>query len=226
MTDPSPLPTPPSAAELLARAGWLDVLDDIHGGLCHDLNSRVASVDGLIQLLGMDRSDVTETLGYLGPESAKLGSTAERFGLLSGRVDAPPEAFEPGDLVGRAAALLGRHRVLGDVDVRVQLPGGLAPVRGSRPRLLRVLLLLFWRAGAQVHEAGAGELVVDADEVDGTVRLRVRPARGPAGPGAGWGAAALGERARPLAELLALDGGTLVVDDLWVGFALPALGPR
>jgi signal transduction histidine kinase len=210
----------PSAALLLARAGWLDLLDDIHGGLCHDLNSRVSSVEGLLQILELGAADASETLGYLGPEAERLARMGQRLSYLSGRVDATPEAFAPYELLEEAVPLLERHRPFSRLEMRLTEAPGVAPVRGCRPRLLRVLLLILARAAAAAGSDGAPELILGWGEANGSVELRIR--RGSADGGA-WGPASLAGIEEPLAALLAMEGGSLLVQDQAVGLRLPAL---
>lgn len=209
----------PGSAELLARAGWLEFQDDILGGLCHDLNSRVASVAGLLQLLELGASDAPQTLAYLGPETERLERIADLLGCLSGRADAPPEAFELAELVTRALPLLACHRPLASVEVRLQERPALAPVRASRPRLLRALLLTLRHASATARTSGVGTVDVELDESDGKVALRVGWADGdrrwdPASADGAW---------NPLGQLLALDGGELHLEPGAVRVTLPGL---
>jgi len=210
----------PGSAELLARAGWLDLLDDIHGGLCHDFNCRVASVGGLLQLLEMGAADVLGTLSYLGPETERLEELARQLGSLSGGVDASAEAFELAELAACAVSLLARHRPLASVTVPLPSGGGVAPVRASRPRVLRVLLLVLGHAAQAARAAGVGSLSASLSQTQGRVALRI----GWEGDAARWDPGSLGGAAEPLDRLLALDGGRLEVEEGAVALVLPALG--
>lgn len=208
-------------AWLLARAGWLDVLDEIHGGICHDLNSRVASLDGLIQIVELDPDRAGESLAYLAPEAERLAATARLLGLLGGRPDAPPETFLPGDLAADALALVGRARGLEDMDSTARASDGTPPVRACRPRVLRVLLCVLHAAGRAAREAGAPGLAIHASGTDRGMSLRVAWAPGAA---TAWNAAAdLGDAVAPLAAALALDGGDLRVGAEGSDLMLPAL---
>ncbi len=210
-----------SSAELLARAGWLDLLDDLHGGLCHDVNSRVASVEALLHILELDGGTAGRTEVYLAPEAVRLAELARVLGHLSGRVDARAEAFEMAEILSVAALLHARHRTLGTLEAQVSPTPQVAPVRASRPRLLRVLLLLLAAAGSGAHAAGSKALRAEITGTEGWVELRVR-----------WGAKGTGPRgpellagsAESLARLLALDDGGLLAEEDALGLRLPALG--
>lgn len=196
----------PRAAELLARAGWLDVLDDVHGGICHDFNGRVASLEGLIQMLELDPDTAEQTLGYLGPEAEKLAATARLLGLLSGRVDEPPEAFDPRELAGAAVTLLGRTRELDATEVTVHPLGAPAAARACTPRVLRALLVVLASATRAARGAAVRQVRVEVEGMDDDVALRVGWADE---AGREWDTASLEQAADPLAELLAMDGGDL-----------------
>ncbi|HSW31123.1 MAG TPA: hypothetical protein VLH75_16680 [Longimicrobiales bacterium] len=208
-SDPGEHPT----AALLAAAGWLDLLDDVHGGLCHDLNSRAASFEGLLQILEMDESEASRTLSYLRPEAERLASLAETLGLLSGRVDAPPEAFELQDPVAAAVRLFGRATALRHLEVSVTQGLPAPSVRASRPRVLRVVLLLLAEAG---RAPGIPGLRVETSGEGSRAEVLIHR-EGDPGP-------ALGPEREPLQRLLALDGGALLEGPGMVGCSFPGLG--
>lgn len=209
------------AAELLARAGWLDVLDDVHGGICHDFNSRVASLEGLIQMLGLDPDTAGETLSYLGPEAEKLAATARLLGLLSGRVDEPPEAFDAGELARSAATLMARTRGLDALEVAIQALGPPAAARACTPRLLRALLIVLVSAARAARDAGVRRLCVEVEGTEDTVDIGIGW-----GDEAGreWDTSSLDAAADPLAQVMALDGGDLVRIPGRATLLLPRLG--
>lgn len=210
-----------TAAELLARAGWLDVLNDIHGGICHDINSRVASLEGLIQMLELDPDTAGETLSYLGPEAEKLAVTASLLGLLSGRVDEPPEAFEAAELARTATTLMARTRGLDALEVVIQAVGAPAAARACTPRVLRVLLIVLVSAARAARGAGVQRLSVEVEGTEDAVALRVGWADE---AGREWDTTSLDAAAGALSQVMALDGGDLLRTPGAATLLLPRLG--
>lgn len=205
-----PAETAPEArshAVLLARAGWMDVLDDLHGGLCHDLNGRVSALDGLVQILQLDGPDDTPVIPYLEAESRRFGEVVRVLRGLSGKVDAPPSPLMPQDVARQAMELHRRHRGLEIQESRVEEEeGGLPPFRASLPRVLRVLLIVLSRAGRDAREAGAPAVLLRVGAEEERPLFQVRwddEART-------WDAGkALEAEAEALAGILGADGGGL-----------------
>jgi hypothetical protein len=121
-------------AVLLARAGWLRVLNEIHEGLCHDLNGRASSLDGLLHLLREDGPGEAPLVDYLGAEVGRLLGTVEVMRSLYGDVEGPAEPLLPRDVVDHAVGAYRRHRGVRDIEVETQLDADLPPFRANPAR--------------------------------------------------------------------------------------------
>jgi hypothetical protein len=201
----------------LPRAGWLDVLDDLHGGMGHDLNGRVSSLDALAQLYTLDPGSVDAPL--IESEAERLAELARRFAFLGGKLDAPAEAWLATDVAERAASLARRHRGLDSLELRVEAEADVPPLRASLSRLLRVLLIVLSRAGRGALDLGGGWLTLGVVTRDGGAGFVVRH-RGGSGR---WDPNALADVAEPLGAVLALDGGLLVLGSEAAEVDLPPL---
>ena len=78
-------------AALLAAAGWLRVEDDLLGGIGHDLNGRVSSLDGLLQILALDGPEETPVSEYLREEVVRLAEVVRVLRSLGGELDGDPQ---------------------------------------------------------------------------------------------------------------------------------------
>lgn len=204
---------------LLARAGWLRVQDDIHGGLCHSLNGRVSSLDGLLHILHMDESAEVKVMGFIEDETTRLAEIVATLRRLSGVSGREVEALRPEDLLEQAAALHRCHRGLENLRTHVTVAGDTPPVRTSPPRLLRVLLIVLSRLGQAAMKAKAPGLNVLAQAEDGRVAFRFSVHGGDGETPV----AELDGVAEPLRSLLALDQGELTSGARGVLISLPAL---
>jgi hypothetical protein len=202
---------------LLALAGWLEVLDDLHGGFCHDLNGRVGSLDGLLQIMQLDGPDDTPVMSYLESEAARLGDSVRILRTLSGKMDAPAEPLLARDLAERALTLHRRHRGLEIQEVTLTAEEEIPPFRASLPRVLRVLLIVLSRAGRDAREAGVRKLEVHA-AARGGASITVRWSGD-----APWDPASLGPSLEALGALLAVDQGILALGPDSATLTFPAL---
>jgi hypothetical protein len=200
-------------------------MNEIHEGLCHDLNGRASSLDGLLHLLREDGPAETPLVDYLGGEVRRLMATVEVMRSFCGDVEAGGEPLLPRDVVDRALAAHGRHRGLGDVAVETQLAAALPPFRANPARLLRVLLVLLARVADAAREAGAAAISLRVGASRGSVVFDVAwPADVLSG---GEGRTLLGEAAEPLGLLAAAEGGTIEEDGAGsVVLRVPAMGAR
>jgi signal transduction histidine kinase len=212
----------PRVATLLAAAGWLRVSDDLLGGIGHDLNGRVSSLGGLLQILEMDGPEQTPVMSYLGDEARRLGDVVDVLRSLGGDVDGPLEPVMPADVVARAARLQQRHRGLETVQTETAVAAGVPPVRANPARLLRVLLVLLSRAGRAALDAGVRRLSLGARGDDGRVLFDVGW-----GPGAAaWETSGVVVQAHLLEQVLAEDGGTVSLPGRGSArVSLPAMTP-
>lgn len=213
----------PASAVLLAEAGWFEVLDDLHGGLCHDLNGRVSSLDGLLQILQLDGPDDTNVISYIESEAGRLAETVQVLRTLSGRLDVPPQALAAQDLVTRALALHRRHRGLEIHQHRYEMTQDLPPFRASLPRVLRVLLVVLSRAGRDAR--ASTESRISGLYVKGTVRNGDPAVEVRWDPDAetAWDPRGLADVTGPLGRILSADGAVLELDEDAAVLVFPAL---
>lgn len=133
------------AGSVEGSGGWKWVSDQVVAGICHDLNDRLSTLSGLLELAELDGA-VDPELG--GPLRSELGRVEELVRLLRVLPGGRAEGAEPvriTELLGVASSLLRRHRGLEDVKVEVVTEVDVV-VRASWGSLNRVLLLLL--AGA------------------------------------------------------------------------------
>ncbi len=211
----------PAAAELLARAGWLEVLDDIHGGLSHSVNGRVSSLDGLLHMIGMDGPEETPVMTLLEGEVRRLSDTVRAMRSLTGDLEGPAEPLIPAELAAEAEMLHGHHRLATRIVTETIVDEGLPPFRANRPRILRVLLVLMGRFvhravadnGASVKLRARG----DATHVEFHVGWSPRPQGVPASGGLS------ARQMEALDTVMALDAGSIEVDPEGVRVRVPAM---
>jgi hypothetical protein len=212
---------PTTHAVLLARAGWLGVLNEIQEGLCHDLNGRSSSLDGLLHLLREDGAD-GQLLEYLGGEVRRLMDTVDVVRSFYGDVEGQAEPLLPGDVVDQALAAYRRHRGVRDIAVELEVGAELPPLRANPARVLRALLIVLTRVAEAARDAGAPAISLRVGAQSGEVAFDVAWPADPDGEGALPGYAV-----EPLALLAAADGGTVEEhgpDGAVLRF--PAMGPR
>lgn len=172
-------------------------------------------------MLELDPDTAGETLSYLGPEAGKLAATARILGLLSGRVEEPPEGFEAAEVARTATTLMARARGLDALEVVIQPVGAPAAAWACTPRVLRVLLIVLVSAARAARGAGVQRLSLEVEGTDDAVALRVGWADE---VGREWDTASLEEAADPLARVMALDGGDLVRIPGRATLLLPRMG--
>ncbi len=214
----------PDPARLLARAGWLHVSDRILSGVCHDLNGRVSSLDGLVQLLRLDGAEDTPVIPYLREEVAKLESVVSLLRLIPGELMAEPEPITPGELLERVARLHRTHRGLEAIETVVSYAEGLPPLLVSWPRVGRSLLVLSAWAAHAARTSGGRSIELRAEAAGESVVLRLTAGEeGRALPALGAEASAPAVDA--LRGLLEMDGGELEIDlgDGTISVRLPSL---
>jgi hypothetical protein len=196
---------PTTHAVLLARAGWPQVLNELQEGLCHDLNGRAASLDGLLHLLGEDGADA-ELLEHLGGEVRRLMDTVAVMRSFYGDVEGGAEPLLARDLVDQALAAYRRHRSVRDVEVETQVDAETPPFRANPARVLRALLIVLTRVAEAARDAGASGISLRVGAQGGAVLFDVAwPA------GLDTTGTVLGDAVKPLGRLAAAEGGTLEV---------------
>lgn len=219
MTDPNDKRSRPLAGELLGRAGWLGVLDDLQGGLNHSLNGRLSSLDGLLQIIALDGLTETPVTDMLQSETKRLAETIRILRLMGGDVEGPPEPLAAGDLVADAEALHGHRRQRFSVETETSLQEALPPFRANRARILRLLLIALNRAVRRASDMDEGHVRLRATAEEDRVRFTVT-----------WDGAVgtLAEHdatldLEALDELAALDAGGVQPERSGITLWLPAL---
>jgi len=158
----------PRLTDALASAGWTAVCDQLLSALAADLEGRVASLGGLLQLVEMDprRSSVGD---FVTAEIDRLREAVSLLGLLGhARPRSEPVAIEPGLHMPRLLDLLALVKELDGVRYLLDVDTGaaaLAPA-GLHARLqLCALSAAGWEARArdrrvevEVRDAAAGVL--------------------------------------------------------------------
>lgn len=173
MIDPNAKRIGPLAGELLGRAGWLDVLDDLQGGLNHSLNGRLSSLDGLLHIIALDGLTETPVTDMLQGETKRLAETIRILRLMGGDVEGPPEPLAAGDLVADAEVLHSHRRQRFSVETEASVQEALPPFRANRARVLRLLLIALNRAARRASEMDGGSVHLRATTAEDRVRFTV-----------------------------------------------------
>lgn len=174
--------------QCLAQAGWSDVSDRILAGLCHDLNGRVTSLAGMVQLLQLDE-DSASMSPFLDQEVSRLEGSVRMVRRLAGEQDEDPEPLHLPEIVPDLVGLFGKHRHLEGLETTLEMDPGLLPVVSRWTLLARSILILLscrvrqlWdEIGESRYAFGLG--MMDAptswpkSKVDSTIRSRSRHRR-------------------------------------------------
>lgn len=158
----------------LAAAGWSDVCDRIVAGLCHDLNGRVTSLAGMVQLLRLEE-DSGSLIPFLEEEVGRLERTVALLRSTAGEPLESPEPLHLPEFVPELVQLFDRHRHLEVLETGTTFGDGLLPVRARFTYLGRAILILLSIAGreAMIRERRLA-LEVDLDGETGRVRVTAR----------------------------------------------------
>lgn len=150
----------PTTAEALARAGWPFVADRLLAGIVHDLNGRVTSLGGMIQLLALG-DEAGGVVPFLEEEVARLEASVKLVSLLAGEPDPEPEPLDVAELLPPLLELHRRHRGMEAVDLRLELAAS-PQVVAAWSLFGRVLLMALAAAGSQALTRGH-RLAIRAD---------------------------------------------------------------
>ncbi len=139
MTSSAPSPL---AHTLENTAVWRHTAYGILAGLRHDLNGRIGTVSGLVQLARLDGALDDETGSILDGEIARMARLSQLMGALlpDRREDAEP--IQSSELVRTAAELIRVHQDLVGVECDLVVSEDV-PIIGVRTSLLRALVVLF-----------------------------------------------------------------------------------
>ncbi|MDH5590330.1 MAG: hypothetical protein OEZ65_01390 [Gemmatimonadota bacterium] len=218
MSDQTYPPTAHTGAEteiasLLAQAGWLAAADQIVSGVSHDLNGRIGSLMGLLDLLSHGDGDDLPVMSFLEEEVHRLEGSVELLRMIRGPLTADPEPL-PAEAVGeRILKLHERRRGFERQETVLAMEEALPPVLVNWSRFGRTLVLLVGMVGAGVLDGDDRRLTISFTGSPDQLTIRI-------GPLAGKAELCLDA----LRQVAALDGATITpVGDEAVEVSLPSL---
>jgi signal transduction histidine kinase len=142
-----PVAMPPFArdgAELrlaVARARWLEVQDELLGGVTHALSNRIATVSAAAYMLEHEDISGAQAAGSLRTETERMDALLQLLRLLPSRDDSSFEPVAPMDVLSDAVALHAHHTDLRDVAVTVESDADVLPVWVEPHAFMQALLL-------------------------------------------------------------------------------------
>jgi len=147
-----------------AHSEWDGHVEGVLRGIAHALNNRAAALSAVIEL-SRDPEEDSAVSAILGTELERVGGLAAAVqSMVSGKDG--PDAFDPGDVVPEAQAILRLHAELRDRRVTI-VASGAPPLRMPRWMFVRTLVVLGANAARAVQDAK----VVMAAEGDWLVTL-------------------------------------------------------
>jgi two-component system, OmpR family, phosphate regulon sensor histidine kinase PhoR len=171
----------PQAVGILRNTSELARLAELRrgflGSVSHELRSPLAIIKGYVETLLTLEPDPASARRYL----QRIDETANRLsGMVAQIIDATQLAADqlalqigPVDLLALVAEAADELRVRHpEVEVSVELPGDVPPLRGDRDRLRQVLDNLL--ANAAKYGGGAIDVRVGADERSTSIRIEDR----------------------------------------------------
>jgi hypothetical protein len=179
---PAVVPPVGTLPELLARAGWLTVSTSLMTGIVHDLNGRVTSLAGLVQLLSID--DTGGIAPFLEEEVRRLDGSVRLMGLLAGETGGERELVALDRLLGPLVDLHRRRPGLEGVEIDLEF-GDVPPILADARLLAQTVLLVFAAAGQGALARGRRVDVFAGTHARGGALLRASapgPRDGPVRP--------------------------------------------
>jgi two-component system, NtrC family, sensor kinase len=162
----------------LVRSERLASVGRLAAGLAHEIGNPIAALMGLEDLLlagGLEPEEQRDFLQRMRKETERIHRILRDL-LAFARPSAEPSAApQPGDVesaVHDTVALLLPHPALRDVDLAVDVHGGLPSVALGREQLVQVVLNLVLNAADSV-EGGGHVRIAAAPSTEGGVRLSV-----------------------------------------------------
>lgn len=163
--------------EQLAHHARLTTLGEIASTLAHELNqpltvmsSYSAGLENALRARGIEDADIIGALQSMGEHAAQAGRIVARIREFLSRHETRNEPVDLPRVAAQAAELLGHELRKRQIEWRLQVEPGLAPVRGDPVLLEQVLINLI---------RNAADAIADGERRE--IELRLRPA-GPAGP--------------------------------------------
>lgn len=161
--------------EHVKRAARMSALGHLSAGLAHEIRNPLASIEGAASIVEREPENVlrrTEFLAIIREESKRLNGLVTNF-LDFARPRAPePRPTEVRALIESVLTLLAQTSHRGDVHFRMDLAPDLKNVRCDPEQMKQVLLNLVLNAVQAMPQGG--EVVVDAADEKGMLRIRVK----------------------------------------------------
>lgn len=215
--------TPPDPEALFIRADRAQILASLSRGMAHDLRGPLQALTLLVDphadpLTGEEGARLRQVVS----ESVQhLADTVERFSQIYAPPEGEPSPVIVDELLSSLVELQRYQRSLPAVEIRLEIPGGLPPVRGSETDLRHLLLGLISNAKQALAARPDAGITLRAVREPEMVRIEVEdngPGLGAMEPEAAFrpfhstrpGQLGLG---LPVARTLAVrHGGTLQLD--------------
>lgn len=172
---PTVLIPPTTQEELLIRADRAQVIASLSRGMAHDLRGPLQA----LTLLADPNADLPA-----GPGGARLRQavsesvqhltdTVGRFSQIYAPREAEPAPVVVDDLLATLVDLQRYQRSLPAVQIRLELPGGLPPVKAVESDLRHLLLSLICNAKQALGARADASITLGAAKESGMVRLEV-----------------------------------------------------
>lgn len=150
--------TSPSGLEARAPTdAWSETMDRVIAGICHDLNDRLSSLSGLLELAELDGAIAPDLGVPLRSELDRIEDLIRLLRLLPSETPSEPEPVRLAEVIPAAVALLRRHRGLEDCSVVVDIAAD-PLVLGDWGELTRLTLLFLALIARSAHAAGSDRI--------------------------------------------------------------------
>jgi signal transduction histidine kinase len=161
--------------EHVKRAARMSALGHLSAGLAHEIRNPLASIEGAAAIVEREPDNVsrrTEFFAIIREESQRLNGLVTNF--LDFARPRPPalRPVEVRSLVQSVLTLLSQTLHRGDVTFRMEIATDLNNLRCDPEQMKQVLLNLVLNAMQAMPNGG--EVVVDAAEENGILRIRVK----------------------------------------------------